>query len=774
MVSCRDKESFIILKMDTNSAPPLPPKDENYEQEHTIAFPEIAHHAVSRPEHKVPPTPPSKAASPSPGPWPAPKPVPYSAFPQSRNGSPAPGWLRNVTPTPEPTGAAQFIANLSDRQRAHLQFAVPKAESDRLSHFLQEPPRKTPVPERFTFEALDSEARSGRELNSKVRRGDTKKSLYRYKSTQSNGNKSNRGSKNSRSASSTRNGRNESMSAGRRTPGTPSTSRGMSFESMPKSRPQLKKEVRHFKGVALEVDWRFYATGVCLALVNLVMAWDATAISIALPTIAVSLYGPSVNAFWLGISFLVAATAFIPMFSAFAEIFGRKAMLLTGLTLFIIGSLVTAIAGDMNTALFGRSVQGIGAGGVFVLSDLIITDLVSPLDKRRWSAVLGLVWAFGALTGPAVGEALAEQSQWRWIFWLNLPLCISSLLILAFFAKLKSTKYGSKIYELKQIDWVGFILMTGSLVALLLGISWGGTTYAWSSPRTLIPIQFGLIGIVLYCVWSWFAPFQSMISIDGFMDCTSIGMYVGTAVQGCIIGAYVFFMPLYFGVAEAGMKQVPYGVRWFPWTIPLAIIILVTFVVISKWNAWIYAIWLGWLLVLFGVAMTTFYTRTSADGKWVSIAIVSGTGIGILFPSLHTASELIASRERDDERQRRAVTNSSFFHYLGKAFGVGLATCVFQNRLLHQLDASEIYHHFAKEYAVESVSLLFRIRATPGGPGSAKNQIEDMYVQSLKSVWILMAILAGIAFLASCFMMPKIRKEEKEAEMKDLDGSYMV
>lgn len=270
--------------MNPDTAPPLPPpKDGNTEQELSIAFPEIAHHAVSRPEHKVPSTPQSKASTPSPGPSPALKPVTYSAFPLSRNGSPAPGSSRQGTPTPEPTGAAQFIANLSEKQRAHLQFAVPKSESDRLSHFLEEPPRKTPVPDRFTFEALDSEARCGRELNSKVRRGDTKKSLYSYKSAKSNGNKSNRTSKSSRSVSSSRHGRDESSSAGRRTPGTPSTSRGVSFESMPKSRPQLKKEVRHFKGVTLEVDWRFYATGICLALVNLVMAWDATAISIALP-----------------------------------------------------------------------------------------------------------------------------------------------------------------------------------------------------------------------------------------------------------------------------------------------------------------------------------------------------------------------------------------------------------------------------------------------------------------------------------------------------------
>lgn len=104
-----------------------------------------------------------------------------------------------------------------------------------------------------------------------------------------------------------------------------------------------------------------------------------------------ALHGPAVKVFWLGIAFIMTATAFIPLFSAFTEIFGRKPMLLTGLTLFIVGSLITAISGDIGTALLGRSIQGVGAGGIFVLSDLIITDLVSPLDKRRWSAVLGLV-----------------------------------------------------------------------------------------------------------------------------------------------------------------------------------------------------------------------------------------------------------------------------------------------------------------------------------------------------------------------------------------------
>lgn len=218
------------------------------------------------------------------------------------------------------------------------------------------------------------------------------------------------------------------------------------------------------------------------------------------------------------------------------------------------------------------------------------------------------------------------------------------------------------------------------------------------------------------------------------------------------------------------MKHVPSGVRWLPWSVPLVLFIVATYIVISRWNLWIYAIWLGWFLVLLGVSMTTFYSRTSSDGMWVSIAMVCGSGIGILFPSLHTASELIAHRESDDEKQRRAITNSSWFHHLGKSFGVALSTCIFQNRLFVQLDANDIYHNYAREYANISVSLLVRIRATPGGEGSAKVQIADMYSNALRGVWTMLAVLAGVALFGSCFMMPKKPQEEPQSQMRVPDG----
>jgi len=252
------------------SSPPPPARPSKEEQIHVALHLEHEPHALSSPADYAEPGE-VKAPRAFPSPSPSPKPATYSPFPPTRYR----------TPTPEPSGAAQFIANLSEKQRAHLQFAVPsKGDPERFSHFLEEP-RKTPVPDRFTFEALDSEARTVRDLNSKVRRGDITKSGTSGKPPGSY--KSTRGAGSTASSQHAREGSGATNSSGRWTPNSRSRSVATSFESMRKSIPRVRKEVRHFKGVTIEADWRFYATGICLALVNLVMAWDATAISIALP-----------------------------------------------------------------------------------------------------------------------------------------------------------------------------------------------------------------------------------------------------------------------------------------------------------------------------------------------------------------------------------------------------------------------------------------------------------------------------------------------------------
>lgn len=208
---------------------------------------------------------------------------------------------------------------------------------------------------------------------------------------------------------------------------------------------------------------------------------------------------------------------------------------------------------------------------------------------------------------------------------------------------------------------------------------------------------------------------------------------------------------------------------------PLVFFVLATFIVVSRWNTWLLSIWLGWFLVLLGVGLTTVYSRTTTNATWVSIAIVLATGVGILYPSLHTASELIVAQQ-DEAKTRRAVTNYAFFQLLGKACGVTMATSIFGNQLLKHLRSNATFERYARQYANDAVALVIRVQATAGGKGSPKEQIADAYVDSLRAIWTTMAVLAGLALVVSCFMMPKESDQSKtsEVEMKPLEEDSAV
>jgi MFS family permease len=185
---------------------------------------------------------------------------------------------------------------------------------------------------------------------------------------------------------------------------------------------------------------------------------------------------------------MVSAAVTVPWYSAFSDIFGRKAMLLTGVTFFTAGSFVAAVSGNFSGLHFGRVVQGIGAGGFCLLSDLIVADLLSEKERRKWSTLIGAAyvlscrrwhknankanrWAIGAITGPMIGESLAEHDQFRWLFWINVPLGASSLAILAFAAQPESERAGPILPKLLAFDWLGLMLLSGSLISLLLGLT---------------------------------------------------------------------------------------------------------------------------------------------------------------------------------------------------------------------------------------------------------------------------------------------------------------
>ncbi|KAI9871250.1 MAG: hypothetical protein M1830_003143, partial [Pleopsidium flavum] len=145
--------------------------------------------------------------------------------------------------------------------------------------------------------------------------------------------------------------------------------------------------------------WRFYAAFGCLCTINLVCALDATSLSVALPTIANKLDGTAIEAFWSGTSFLLTSTVFQPSFASLSHIFGRKPMILLALTFFTAGAIISALAHNFTILLIGRSIQGIGGGGIIALTYVVVTDLVTLRDRGKWFGLISMMWAIGSVTG---------------------------------------------------------------------------------------------------------------------------------------------------------------------------------------------------------------------------------------------------------------------------------------------------------------------------------------------------------------------------------------
>ncbi len=155
-----------------------------------------------------------------------------------------------------------------------------------------------------------------------------------------------------------------------------------------------------------------YVAFLTLAVITLMVALDGTSISVALPIIAQKLRGTAIEAFWAGTSFLLTSTVFQPSFASFSHIFGRKPMVYVGLTFFMVGAIVAGLSNNFGQLLVGRSLQGIGGGGLIALTEIIVTDLVPLRLRGQWFGIISAMWSIGSVAGPPIGGAFSQNVSW--------------------------------------------------------------------------------------------------------------------------------------------------------------------------------------------------------------------------------------------------------------------------------------------------------------------------------------------------------------------------
>src|SRR5579864_9049469 len=231
-----------------------------------------------------------------------------------------------------------------------------------------------------------------------------------------------------------------------------------------------------------------------LMLTMFLAALDQTIVATALPTIGRQ-FGDVSSLSWVITAYLLASTAVAPVFGTLSDIYGRRATIVTSLSLFIVGSIMCALAPSMTILIIARGLQGLGGGGILPIVQTVIADVVTPRERGQYQAYFSGVWMAAGIGGPVLGGVFAEHLHWSMIFWINVPLGIASLaMLLPKMAKIPV------FHRRRKIDWLGGVLLMASAVVFMLVLTWGGTRFPWLSPTVLAMVG-GAVALAVTFVW---------------------------------------------------------------------------------------------------------------------------------------------------------------------------------------------------------------------------------------------------------------------------------
>ncbi|HHB6469635.1 TPA: MDR family MFS transporter [Klebsiella pneumoniae] len=226
-----------------------------------------------------------------------------------------------------------------------------------------------------------------------------------------------------------------------------------------------------------------------LLLVMLLSALDQTIVSTALPTIVGELGGLD-KLSWVVTAYILSSTIAVPLYGKFGDLFGRKTVLQVAIGLFLVGSALCGLAQNMTQLVLMRGLQGLGGGGLMVISMAAVADVIPPANRGRYQGLFGGVFGLATVIGPLIGGFLVQHASWRWIFYINLPLGMFALLVIG------AVFHSSNKRSQHQIDWLGAIYLSMALLCIILFTSEGGSVHAWNDPQLWCILAFGIVGII--------------------------------------------------------------------------------------------------------------------------------------------------------------------------------------------------------------------------------------------------------------------------------------
>jgi len=415
-----------------------------------------------------------------------------------------------------------------------------------------------------------------------------------------------------------------------------------------------------------------WPTFAALMLVLLLAALDQTIVSTALPTIVGELGGLSYLS-WVVTAYLLASTVVTPIYGKLGDLYGRKIVLQSAIVVFLAGSAACGLSRNMVELIAFRFVQGIGGGGLMVTTIAVIGDLIPPRERGRYQGLFGGVWSLATLIGPLLGGFFVDQLTWRWIFYINLPLGLVALAVIAGTFRLRPAR------RAHAVDYLGAALLAGALGCIILFTSLGGTTLPWDSPAMIALLALASILAAGFAIAEKSArePILplSLFANAIFVVCCALGFIVGLALFGSVTD-----LPLYLQVVRA-VSPTSSGLQLAPMMIGVLLTSIVCGQLISRFGRYKPFPIVGTALMTAGLLLLWRMPADAATARIVLYMLVLGIGLGMVMQVL----VLAVQNGVGYEHLGVATSGAILFRSIGGAIGVALFGAIFTNRFRIEL-----------------------------------------------------------------------------------------
>ncbi|KAK5713710.1 hypothetical protein LTR17_017553 [Elasticomyces elasticus] len=409
---------------------------------------------------------------------------------------------------------------------------------------------------------------------------------------------------------------------------------------------------------------------------------------------------------------------------------------------------MAALSVSMRMLIAARALQGTAGGGLLQLVFITISDLFSMRERVLYLGLTEVLWAIAGGAGPLIGGAFTELVSWRWCFWINLPICGITFLLLLLFLDVHNPRTGFT-EGLAAIDWFGTLSILGVVVMLLLGLDFGGTVFPWKSPTVISLIVFGAAFIVVFVVSEKKLARYPLMPLSIFKNRSNLAVLIISCTQGmCYIPAE-YYLPLYFqSVKQASPLRS--GVLILPITVSEGALGIVSGVVMHQTGKYRELMWVGAALILIGTGLYVSIGVETTIAKLVGFMLIGGSGAGLLFEAPVIAIQNTVSQADT----ATATATVGLLRNIFTAVSIVLGGVVIQNSMSSQTDLlrasglnETLIEAFSGGQAAANVELIGTIQDQ-----MARNVVKTAFASSLRNMWIMYTCIAAFGLVAAMFI----------------------